>query len=323
MNNQVKDGLFTSRELRDALARFATGVTIVTATDSQGDPVGMTASSFNSVSMDPPLVLWSVTKSALSATAFKEARHFAVHILASNQVGLSNLFAQRGSDKFAGTDFTTDENRVPILSGAAGRFDCRQWAIYDGGDHWIVVGEVLKITTENAEALIFCDGSYATASPLRQSAAAVREPNNGQNAIDGLLIYNLSRAYHQVTNQFHDAVHESGLTVPEWRILASLNGQVTRTLPELSARTFVTPEALIDLVNALADRNLCLLSGPKRTPDITGTVEGHDCVQHLFALGREQEQQALGGASGTADNDLTGLNQLLQQVIENTNVDHD
>ena len=88
---------FSPQSFREALGQFATGVTIVTARGPEGEPVGMTASSFNSVSIDPPLVLWSVTKSALSAEAFRTAEHYAIHVLATDQTDLSNRFARRGT----------------------------------------------------------------------------------------------------------------------------------------------------------------------------------------------------------------------------------
>ena len=119
------------RLFRSALSKFATGVTIVTAPDKSGEPVGMTANSFNSVSMDPPLILWSVTKTANSAPVFKNAPRFAVHILSADQSDLSNKFARSSENKFDNTEFSLDDQKVPVLAGATARFDCKQWAIYD------------------------------------------------------------------------------------------------------------------------------------------------------------------------------------------------
>jgi len=119
---------FNERQLRDALASFATGVTVVTAVAPDGEPRGMTASSFNSVSMDPPLILWSVTKSSRSAEVFSTARHFNVHVLSADQVQLSNHFASSGVDKFKNIVYQHDENNVPVLAESAALFHCRQIA---------------------------------------------------------------------------------------------------------------------------------------------------------------------------------------------------
>ena len=112
-----------AREFRNALGSFTTGVTIVTTRDASGHDVGLTANSFNSVSLDPPLVLWSLAKSSTSLSAFVEAKHFAVHILAADQEPLSNRFATRGADKFAGLQIERGEGGMPLLHGCAARFD--------------------------------------------------------------------------------------------------------------------------------------------------------------------------------------------------------
>jgi 3-hydroxy-9,10-secoandrosta-1,3,5(10)-triene-9,17-dione monooxygenase reductase component len=157
---------FDAREFRDALSSFATGVTIVTAWSQDAKAVGMTCSSFNSVSMDPPLVLWSVTKTARSAPTFISAQHFAVHVLAFDQSDISNRFARSGEDKFGATDHHFDENNVPIIHDTASRFDCEQYAVHEGGDHWIVLGGVLGFEHTDKEGLVFSRGSYAKLAPI-------------------------------------------------------------------------------------------------------------------------------------------------------------
>ncbi len=160
---------FTAQDMRHALSKFATGVTIVTACDAHGQKVGMTASSFNSVSMDPPLILWSVRKNALSAEIFKTTENFSVHILSAGQKELSNQFARSGYDKFAGVDHTLDQNDVPLLTGALVRFDCKTWAVYEGGDHWIIVGHVKDLTTTDGDGLVFCNGFYTTTAAIPET----------------------------------------------------------------------------------------------------------------------------------------------------------
>lgn len=148
---------------RKALGAFTTGVTIITAVDAAGADVGMTANSFNSVSLCPPLVLWSLGRASTNFEAFSQATHFAVHILASDQDALALRFAQRGIDRFAGTRLGRGHGGVPLLDGAAARFECRKVHGYAGGDHVIFVGEVLAFEHWEREPLLFRHGRFAFA----------------------------------------------------------------------------------------------------------------------------------------------------------------
>lgn len=149
---------FTGRELRDALGRFATGVTVVTAVGPRG-PLGITANSFASVSLDPPLVLWSPARKSSRFPAFEAASHFAVHVLARDQQPLATHFAQSG-DMPAEFGAAPGLGGAPIFEGCAARFECRHAARFDGGDHLICVGEVLRFTTSEAEPLVYHCGAY-------------------------------------------------------------------------------------------------------------------------------------------------------------------
>lgn len=160
----------TSR-LRKALGSFATGVTIITTRDQAGSDIGLTVNSFNSVSLDPPLVLWSLARSAHSLPAFMHAGHFAVHVLAEDQESLSNRFAQRGAEKFMGIRLQRGLDGLPLLEGCAARFECRTMHRYEGGDHLILVGEVLRFSHEARAPLVFQGGAYATVQKKIEVAA--------------------------------------------------------------------------------------------------------------------------------------------------------
>lgn len=149
-----------SRALRDTLGQFATGVTVVTTVDASGQPVGMTVNSFNSVSLDPALILWSIDKSSLSYSAFTEGEYFAVHILKGDQQHVSNLFAGRGADKFGQVKWHQGNGGVPQLDDCAALFHCRRAQNIDGGDHTILLGEVLEFSASGGEPLIFHRGRY-------------------------------------------------------------------------------------------------------------------------------------------------------------------
>ncbi len=158
---------FSARDFRAALGMFATGVTIVTARDTQGGPVGLTANSFNSVSLSPPLVLWSLARSAGSMPAFERGSHYAINILAADQRALAERFAGKAVDRFEGLAFREGAGGAPILDGSAAVFECFNRSRYEEGDHVIFVGEVERCRRRaGAQPLIFHGGRYFTELPL-------------------------------------------------------------------------------------------------------------------------------------------------------------
>lgn len=149
-------------QLRKALGSFATGVTIVTTCGEDGKDHGLTANSFNSVSMDPPMVLWSLGKKSSSLMVFSRASHFAVHVLSADQESISNRFAKSGTDKFAGCAVERGHGNVPLLDGCSAIFECRVAHRYEGGDHIIFVGEVLNFDSFSRPPLVFHAGQYGS-----------------------------------------------------------------------------------------------------------------------------------------------------------------
>ncbi len=150
-------------ELRQALGQFATGVTIVTAVNGSKGPVGITANSFNSVSLDPPMVLWSLSNDSSSKDAFTSAAHFCVHVLTSDQQFLSERFACSGTDKFVDVNWTQGIGDLPLLTEFSARFQCRTAHQYPVGDHIVFVGEVLEFAMRDKRPLVFHGGRYALA----------------------------------------------------------------------------------------------------------------------------------------------------------------
>lgn len=154
------------QEFRNALGMFATGVTIMTTADNNGNPAGVTASSFNSVSMEPPLIMWALGNERQTMPAFKQATHFAVHVLGQQQQALSNSFARTGiDDKFANVGYKKNTHGVPLLSDYLVRFECQIKHQYAGGDHIIFVGEVEAFHCQPQSALVFHQGSYGQVLP--------------------------------------------------------------------------------------------------------------------------------------------------------------
>ncbi len=152
---------FSSRSFRSALGTFATGVTVITTITPTGEMIGNTASSFNSVSLDPPLVLWSLARNALSFDIYLNARYFAVNVLREGQDDLSARFSKSAGDKWYGIDYEFWDTGCPILPSALAIFECRSTFTYDGGDHAIFVGEVMKFDHDpKGKPLVFWRGGY-------------------------------------------------------------------------------------------------------------------------------------------------------------------
>jgi flavin reductase (DIM6/NTAB) family NADH-FMN oxidoreductase RutF len=158
----MSDSTFSKIDFRNALGSFATGIIVVTAIGQNGQKIGMTANSFNSVSLDPALVLWSIGRDSNCFDDFMAAKAYAIHILAADQQDISNRFAKTGADRFEGIDCSEGLSGVPILPHYSTCFQCQIEHQFDGGDHVILVGKVLGFTDNGHEPLIFHRGSYAT-----------------------------------------------------------------------------------------------------------------------------------------------------------------
>ena len=147
--------------LRQALGAFATGVTIVTAiTPETGEPVGFTANSFTSVSLDPPLLLVCLAQSAASYRAFRAAESFAVNVLSADQEGTAMLFATRGADKFAAIKWQPGREGAPLIEGCLARFDCAMHQRVEAGDHDILMGRVIGFSRHEGQALLYHGGAF-------------------------------------------------------------------------------------------------------------------------------------------------------------------
>ena len=149
-----------TRYFRNALGRFTTGVTIVTCLDAAGQPVGLTANSFNSLSLDPPLLLWSLRSASPSMAAFVAAPRFAVNVLTESQVELSRCFASRSEDRFADVPWAQGEHGSPVLAGCAAVFECETLSHQIAGDHRLFIGRVLACVESPLPPLLFQAGHY-------------------------------------------------------------------------------------------------------------------------------------------------------------------
>lgn len=280
MTQSANDANFDPKAFRRALGNFATGVTIITTVGPDGEKVGVTASSFNSLSMDPPLVLWSSMKEARSCEAFEKASHFAVNILASDQMDMSNHFARQQDDKFAGYDWEEGLGGAPIFPNCAGRFQCETYDKLDGGDHWIFVGKVVEFDDFGHAPLCFHQGSYSMVfshpgvAP-KQNAPARDVPSDGR--MGNHKFFMMLRAIRAYQDRYQPKV-----TALDVNLIESRNLLVMSDIPGLDA------EALAIHVNApfeeveaalanLTNRGLTAKDGDGFVLTDSGKVKAHEC----------------------------------------------
>ena len=174
MPSELTNMAFTPGEFRKALGVFPTGVAVVTARAPDGSLLGMTVSSFNSVSLQPPLVLFSVARSALNFSAWQTAHAWGISVLCETQDGLSTRFAQFGRGKWLGFEPITRSTGVPLIPGALAHFECERYALHDGGDHLIFVGRVLALgrpADSASRPLVFFSGRYHQIDRAREGAS--------------------------------------------------------------------------------------------------------------------------------------------------------
>lgn len=303
------------RAFRNALGQFATGVTIVTACGPGGERVGATVSSFNSVSLDPPLVLFSLDKRAYSRAIFESSTHFAVHVLSLEQKELAQRFAMRGADKFAGLPCGGGLGDAPILDDCAACFECETRHQYDGGDHVIFVGEVKRFNHVAGAPLVFHGGAFAEARLLSGAPidAAVDE-STGRFGPD-FVCYLLARAHFQTYRPLAVEFARVGITETEYFVLSMLcirDGLTYASLCELLEHTGHAPSR--EDLGAMVSRQLVsVAAGDAGVIHITES--GRQTYIVVLSMDGRIANQAVLGFSPREIAELAGY---LKRVIQNT-----
>ena len=308
---------FDAGEFRKALGAFATGVTIITTRAADGAPLGLTVNSFNSVSLKPPLVLWSLAQNALSLPVFKAVTHWAVHVLAADQEALSARFARRGQDKFAGLDTDTGAGGIPLLRGCTARFQCRSAFQYEGGDHTIFVGEVLAFDRSDSAPLVFHSGRYAHAT--RREDTRPRNPHLAGSFNEDFLGYLLGRGHFQFFGQIRKYLAEEGLGDDEFYVLSTLTLKPLMSDGGMQAAMVGVLDARrMDAVQALMRRGLATeapVVAEAGAPEYQLTEKGRLCALRLISAAKAVESEVL-ERLGAADAEVLKslLNRLLRVI---------
>jgi len=223
---------FDPQAFRRALGNFATGVTVMTACH-QEQRTGMTANSFNSVSLDPPLILWSIIKTSRSYTIFGQSSHFVVNILAMDQMALSNHFSRYSEDKFETIDAETARCGAPLLKNCAARFVCEKYQCLDGGDHWIILGKVIDFDDFGRAPLLYHQGAYSALLPhpqqLREKRLTSEQVAVSDSRLHSNLYYLMAQAVRHYQADYQPRQLASGFHTNEARLLLALHSGAWKT----------------------------------------------------------------------------------------------
>ncbi len=287
---------FDAAEFRKALGSFATGVTIITTRTADGAPLGMTVNSFNSVSLNPPLVLWSLANTSMSLAAFRAAPNWAVHVLATDQEELSGRFARRGEDKFAGLTMDLGVGEVPLLRGCNARFQCRTAFQYEGGDHVIFVGEVLAFDRADSAPLVFHGGRYAHATRRDAPGTKPRTAHLAGSFGEDFLGYLLGRSHFQFFAQIRPLLAIEGLSDEEFYVLTTLTLKPVMSTEELDASiSGVLDGRMHTALAALIEKGLVRHSAAAMAGGGAHqlTIDGSECALRLISAAKSVEAKLL------------------------------
>lgn len=282
---------FDPKAFRRALGNFATGVTVITATASDGSRAGVTANSFNSVSLDPPLILWSICKNSGSYSVFEKASHFAVNILAADQINLSNHFARPSDDKFKDIQFSLGLGDAAILPDTSACFQCEQYQTLDGGDHWILIGKVVSFVDTGRAPLVYHGGAYsaviphAGSKPQETSASEEAQSKNDQRLANNLY-YQMIQAVKRYQASYQPIQLATGLHTIEARMLLTLNDFQTLSLQELEDRIGMPDNDLNTAIDTLCRKGLL----EKQNNEVSISTEGVVKAENLWRIANEQQE---------------------------------
>lgn len=282
------------KAFRRALGSFPTGVTIIT-TPGVDAPAGVTANSFASVSLDPPLVLWSIAHTSRSHAAFQRSAHFAINILADNQVGVSQAFASASSDKFSLVDWHRGRTGSPLIDNALAYFDCVCEARHEGGDHTILIGRVVDFGRSDGSPLAFSQGRYGITLDHPEVVAKARDRKFEEPGLDELPFLSLiAKAHYKEDADLEERRSAAGYTQVGSKVLAGLYRSAPLTADELARRMYLDRRDVDDSLNEfLAD----------------GHVER--CDSNRFALtefGKQRRRQMIEYVSRYQDEQLASIN---------------
>jgi 4-hydroxyphenylacetate 3-hydroxylase, reductase component len=282
------DPALDQRAFRRTLGQFATGVTVIT-TKLGEDLFAITANSFSSVSLSPPMVLWSLRKESRSLAAFQQSDRFAINILAADQIELSSHFSRAATDKFASCVWQEGIGGVPLLDDVAAQFECRRAAQYDGGDHVIFLGHVEYFRCFDRAALLFAQGRYALAldhpgTPTELRPQVIAHPRND------FFLPLLVRSYAYLSGAFGEHHDAEGVDTNQSRVLAFLATCPGASTEAIAHVTFLGEAAVDDAIANLIAKGWV---APRPPGTLAITKEGLEGVRRITDRAHRFEEEQL------------------------------
>lgn len=303
---------FDPKDFRRALGKFPTGVTVITTRGADGEPIGMTASSFNTLSMDPALILWSIDKSAYSLDAFSKGKGFAINVLRHHQLELSNGFARRGEDKFAGVEISDCPNGAPLLPDTAAWFACTTWEIYEGGDHFIIVGEVTDYSyADNVSSLVFHNGRYAVPATHPAGHPPIKSLE-AHGFLGDYLLYQLRQTMNAYAVDFYPRLSEFRVTVEEWRILTLLGDGEPMALETISGYVSQPLRTLAETGEWLQEKELLTVIN---NDSFQLTEKGQQLATRMLDMAIKHEQKTLSVLDESEQSMFKGMLKRIQAAL--------
>lgn len=307
------DPAMDQRAFRRCLGQFSTGVTVVT-TVWEGSPVGVTASSFSSLSLEPPLVLWSIALTSRSCPAFRHSGHFAVNILGADQIDFSQRFSTPAEDKFRDVDWQPGSLGSPVLPNILALVECATETVLAGGDHVILVGRAKRFARFSGSPLVYAQGRYAVTEDhprLLLGPAPSSQAGNGANCQTQEMRLMALLAYVEMyaSDQFDQYRQSEGINLPQSRTVFVLSNAGALSMDEIVRRTVLPPASIEDALPSLLDRHFVVTSGGSYAL----TDAGRTLCSRLTAHVERFESECLNGIPAQ---DLATARRVLEQLYE-------
>lgn len=311
---------FDTRAFRDALGCFATGITVVTAQDEDGNKVGVTANSFNSVSLDPPLILWSVDKKVNAKDVFLNASHFAINVLAADQVHVSNIFARPAENRFANVEYRIGAGGCILIEECTTHFECELYQTVDAGDHIIIIGKVVDFSTFDKSPLLYHRGVYSAVFP--HSSLDLRADLDAKDSeqksvcsahMSSSVGYLMRRAMGVYQQEYFPKQSLVGLSRSEIQVVMLLNCDTGFTINTLLQEVGVPFDDLRYTVESLEAKGLAEKNGNT----IMITEAGRQKANQLFDIAKNHQDYVF---SEFTESELTLFKKILKHIIKRETV---
>ena len=306
---EAADPAADGRLFRRCLGQYGTGIAIIT-TEVEGKRAAVTVNSFASVSLDPPLVLWSIGHTSRSVPAFKAAKGCAINILAASQMGVSRHFSSSIEDKFADAAWSPGMLGFPLLDGCLAHLECEPHAQIDAGDHTIMVCRVRYASRFDGEPLLFIQGQYGVADT---HPASIPTTDGGPSVpgswFEETIVSQIFEAHHVISSNFDEHRRDEGVDVPVARILACLSDRPGSKVDEVARAAYLGQRGTEDAVALLAERGMLAISGEGH---LTLTEPGMQLRESLRARWRAFQQQQL---AEIPDADMRATSRTLARLI--------